>query len=290
MTVPPDTRAFGLRGRTRFRPWRVVAGALVLLAVWEAVALWFAARLDHPEFVMPDLVAVFRDGLPGLSAYYRGSLGGGTTGAGADESVGLGLLALVENGWVSLVRVVAGLGLGATAGILLGLVMSALRPLRDAGLGAVNVLRMLPLLALAPLFTLWFGANSAASIAFIAFVVALTMLIAAMTAVGNLDPDLVGYARTLGVRGARVHLRVVLPAIVPELAATLTVCGPLAWSVLLASELYGMQEGLGWMMGEALDFTLVSRITLIAGVFIVLTVATLRAMQLAVRAATRWAE
>lgn len=32
---------------------------------------------------------------------------------------------------------------------------------------------------------------------------------------------------------------------IPELAAALTICGPLAWSVLLASEMFGMQEGWG---------------------------------------------
>lgn len=116
------------------------------------------------------------------------------------------------------------------------------------------------------------------------------MLIATLHAVGNIDQDVTAYARTLGVPRARIHRSVVMPAIVPELAGTFTLCVPLAWSVLLTSEIYGVQEGLGWMMGEALRFTLVDRITLIAAAFILADFVTMQAARRIVAGAARWTE
>src|SRR5690606_20553627 len=230
-----DSRSFGVRARTRFRPTRVLLGVAALIALWEAVALWFARTLEHPEYVMPELGYVLRVGLPGLSDYYSGVFGGTPPSQGGGQTVVQGLLSLVGHSGISLVRVGAGLALGTALGIAAGLAMAALRPVRYAGFGVANLLRMLPLLALGPLFTLWLGPTTSASVTFICFAVTLTMLVATSNAIGNLDPDLLAYPRTLGLSTFATYRRVVAPAIIPELAAALTICGPLAWSVLLAS-------------------------------------------------------
>jgi ABC-type nitrate/sulfonate/bicarbonate transport system permease component len=290
MTAAPVAQSFGTRIRTEFKGRRVAIGAIVLLVGWEVAARLFTRGMTHPEYVMPDLWYVVRHGVPGLSDYYRGAFGGTLTSNGAPQSAWLGLLAVAEHAAISLIRVTVGFLAGCIVGTGLGLLMAAVRPVRLAGFGVFNMLRMLPLLALAPLFTLWLGANSGASIAFIAFVVSLTMIIGTMAAVGNADRSPAEYAQTLGAGRFFVYRKVVLPAIVPELCATVVLCVPLAWSVLLASELYGIQNGIGWMMGQSMAFTLVDRITVIAGLFIVLTFISLRLTQAAARRVTRWAE
>jgi len=290
LSTAPATQSFGNRIRTEFKPRRVLVGALVLIVAWEIAALLFTRGMAHPEYVMPDLWYVAQHGLPGLSDYYRGMFGGELTSEGAAQSFRFGALAVVEHSLISLMRVTIGFLVGTCLGIVLGLLMSAVRPVRLAGFGVANMLRMLPLLALAPLFTLWLGPTSVSSIAFIAFVVCLITIIGTMTAVGNLDISTSEYARTLGAGRAYIYRRIVLPSILPELCATTTLCVPMAWSVLLASELYGIQNGIGWMMGQSLAFTLVDRITVIAGVFIVLTFISLRLVQGANHQLTRWAE
>lgn len=290
MSAPVAARPFGSRIRTQFRPGRVLVGALVLVALWEIVARVVTRGMANPQYVMPDLGYVAQHGLPGLSDYYRGMFGGALTSEGAAQSVTLGLAAIVEHGLISTTRFGVGFVAGIVLGVVLGLAMSALRPVRAATFGVANLLRMLPLLALAPLFTLWFGPTTAASIVFIAFVVALITLIGTLNAVQNLDVSTAEYARTLGMSRLATYRRIILPGIIPELCATTLLCVPMAWSVLLASELYGIQTGVGWMMGQALAFTLVDRITVIAAVFIVLTFVSLRLVQLVNNRATTWSE
>jgi sulfonate transport system permease protein len=199
------------------------------------------------------------------------------------------LFAIAENLAYSFGRVVCGLAIGVTGGMLLAFACTTVAAVRDFTLGLANSLRMLPLLALAPLFTLWFGADSAASIALIALAVGLVMLFSTIRAVANLPKAYDEYSRTLGASRWQRGIHVVLPAITPEIGNALVLCVPLAWGVLLASELFGIQNGLGWMMGEALGFSLVGRITVIALVFVLVIFAFLATVKSAVGAATRWA-
>jgi sulfonate transport system permease protein len=281
--------SYGDSVRTRFHPARIAIGALVLLVLWEVVSLTVTRGLEHPEYVMPDLGYVFSVSLPEISQYYSGAFGGLAPSQGGEQSVALAAGALLEHSAISLVRVVAGLAIGTIVGVSLGLAMSLWRPVRESGFGVANLLRMLPLLAMGPLFTLWFGPTTLASVVFVAFASALVMLVGTLVAVANVDRDQVHYARTLGISPSTVYRRVVLPAAIPELGTSLLVATVLAWSVVLASELYGIQDGVGWMMGQALKFTQVGRVIVIAGVFIVLTFLCIQGVRLLTRRLTRWA-
>lgn len=288
-TEAPGETSAGLR-RTRSSSISVLIGIAAFLVVWEIVARVIAANVAHPEYVMPDLLSALTTGVPALSDYYSGRFGGTPPAYGGEQTWWMGVLALVENTAISLLRFAGGLALGIAIGVAGGLLLSWSRSIRQALVGFANLARMLPLLAMGPLFTLWFGANSVASIVFIAFCIAPIMLIATMTAVERIDPDQVAYSETLGATRLQVWSRVVPRAIVPEVAASLAVSCVLAWSVLLASELWGIQEGIGWMMGQALDFTQISSVMVIAVAFILLAFASVKAIDRVAARMTRWAE
>ena len=282
--------AIGTVTRTRPSLRALGAGIVVFAVAWEVIALVLARTIEHPEYVMPDLGYALRVGLPGLSDYYSGRLGGNPPALGGAQSAWLGVLALVDNGLTSLYRLALGLGGGVIIGVTAGLAMSWSGALRGAFGGLANLSRMMPMLAMGPLFTLWFGAGSLASVTFIVFCIAPIMLMATMTAIERLDPDHVAYARTLGASRWRIWTQVVPRSIVPEVAGSLSVACVLSWSVLLASELWGIQEGIGWMMGQALSFTQIGQVMVIAVAFVILTFCTVRLVAAGVRYLSRWAE
>ncbi|MFE0420356.1 ABC transporter permease [Streptomyces tendae] len=289
-TVARTTARVRRVGRTRQSVTALVAGVVVSLSLWEIVALFYAGRVDQPEYVMPDLRYAILHGLPHLSDYYSGRLGGTPPSLGGEQTAWMGLLAIADNVLVSLYRLAAGLLGGVLIGVVGGLLLSWSRPMRGAFEGLANLSRMMPLLAMGPLFTLWFGANSIASIVFIVFCVAPIMLMATVTAVERLDADQLAYARTLGAGRWKVWGWVVPRAIVPGVAGSFSVASVLAWSVLLASELWGIQEGIGWMMGQALGFTQIGAVMVIAAAFIVLTSATVQVFGAVARGLSHWAE
>lgn len=272
--------------RTRATGRSLLAGLVVALVLWEVAARVLAATTGQGDRVLPSLVTVVGTGFPGLSDYYSGNLGIAATGP---DNAGGAVLALVANGLITLTRVAVGLALAIAVGITLGLLVGAVRPVRWSVSGVAEVLRMLPALAMAPLFTLWFGATWHASVIFIVFSVAFVVLVATVNAVANLPAHVTDYPRTLGVRGVRLWTRVVLPAVLPELRGSLVFGGLVAWTTVLASEMYGLQSGLGWMLNETLRFSLVERMVVVAVVFSGLALATMRLLGSAVGRLTRWA-
>jgi ABC-type nitrate/sulfonate/bicarbonate transport system permease component len=274
--------------RTKPSVKALLFGIVIFAVVWEAVALVYAKRVAHPEYVMPDLISALRSGLPGLSDYYSGRLGGTPPALGGTPSAWMGVLALADNALTSLYRLAIGLTVGVLIGVVTGLLLSRSRPLRGAFGGFANLMRMMPLLAMGPLFTLWFGAGSLASITFIIFCVAPIMLMATMSAVEGVSPDEIAYARTMGASRRQIWAQVIPRTIVPDVTGALTVACVLSWSVLLASELWGIQEGIGWMMGQALGFTQIGAVMIIAVVFIALTFATVQLVSAVSRYFSRW--
>lgn len=283
-----EPSSFDAKLRTRSKSWTLLAGAAVALIIWEVAAQIIGRSGPQAAQVMPPLLTVATDGFLGLSNFFKGGFGVEPTAQGGEPSFVGGALALVTNGWVTLWRVLVGLLGGAILGVALGLLVSGLRPLRYGMTGIAELMRMLPTLAMAPLFTLWFGAASSASVIFIIFGVTFIMFVAVTNAVRNIPPTVIEYPRTLGVRGTTMSLKVVLPAILPEIRGPLTFAGLIAWTSSLASELYGIQSGLGWMLGETLRFSLVDQMVVIAVVFSALALATMRALSWLMTKATVW--
>ncbi len=284
----PARKSFDAKLRTVPKSWTLLAGAVVGLVVWEIAAQVIGRSGPQAAQVMPSLLTVVTDGFLGLSNFFKGGFGVSATAQGAEASALGAMLALVTNGWVTLWRVIVGLVVGAVLGALLGFLVSGLRPLRYGVTGVAELMRMLPTLAMAPLFTLWFGATTTASVIFIVFAVTFIIFVAVTNAVRNIPPEVIEYPRTLGVRGVRMYLMVIFPAVMPEVRGPLMFAGLVAWTSALASELYGIQSGLGWMLGETLKFSLVDQMVVIAVVFSALALATMRALSWAVGKMTVW--
>ncbi|WP_328395824.1 ABC transporter permease [Nocardia sp. NBC_00416] len=271
--------------RTRAKTSSILGGLLVGLLAWELAARVMAATNEQADRVLPSLATVARRGFLGLGHYYSGGLG---VAAGGDGEIVSAAAALVYNGLVTTGRVAIGLVLAVAAGTVLGLLVAAVRPVRLGVSGAAELMRMLPALAMAPLFTLWFGATSTASVVFIVFGAAFIVLIAVLNAVANLAPQITEYPRTLGVSTRSLYVRVILPAILPELRGPLMFAGLVAWTSVLASEMYGLESGLGWMLNDTLRFSQIDRMFVVAVVFSALALTTMKVVGALVNRATRW--
>lgn len=281
-------KSFDAKLRTAPKTWTLLAGGIVGVVAWEIAAQVIGRSGPQASQVMPSVATIVTDGFMGLSNFFKGGFGIPATANGGELSVQAALLALLTNGWVTLWRVIVGLVVGAGLGALLGFLVSGLRPLRYGVTGVAELMRMLPTLAMAPLFTLWFGATTLASVIFIIFAVTFIMFVAVTNAARNIPPEVIEYPRTLGVRGVKMYLMVVFPAILPEVRGPLIFAGLVAWTSALASELYGIQSGLGWMLGETLKFSLVDQMVVIAVTFSALALATMRALGWLVGKATAW--
>lgn len=148
-------------------------------------------------------------------------------------------------GW-SLWRVGVGYAVAAALGILLGLLIGRLRGARELLLPPLELLRPIPAVAWIPLAILAFP-SSEASMIFITFVGALfPILLNTIHGAEAVDRRLVAAARSLGTRGVRLFVQVVLPSAAPAIVTGLAIGMGTCWFCLVSAEMISGQFGIGY--------------------------------------------
>lgn len=144
---------------------------------------------------------------------------------------------LVAGTGVSVGRVLAGLALGTLVGVPVGLATGWARRLESLARPWVGLLRFTPALALLPLYVLWFGLGEGPRILLIATAVAVVTQQGAHQGVRALPDIYWDAAASLGARAGLVLRRVVLPAALPQIVASLRIALGLGWVTLVVAEL-----------------------------------------------------
>jgi len=246
----------------------VVTSFLMVLVIWELAARTIGTNRATGATIIPDITTTL-SAFIAYSNYWVGGLGAEDTRMGADETLWGAVLGLGYNLAVTLIRLAAGLAAGVILGVGIGFVVSWSGVLRNLLSFPVHFLRMMPLLALVPLFAMWFSNKNVGSIFFVAIAVFVLMFAATLNAVRNAPPYHVQFARSLGAGPAFVYFRVVFPSILPELRSGILLSLGFSWNATLASEFLGQRYGLGAIVMNAQEFGRMDLIMLSALVCIV---------------------
>jgi NitT/TauT family transport system permease protein len=148
----------------------------------------------------------------------------------------------------SLSRLAEGYGLSVALGVPLGMAMGRSGLARAAIRPAVLGLQALPSICWLPLAILWFGLSELAIVFVVVMGSLLAVAIATEDAVLGVDPMILRAAGTLGIRGLRFHLGVLLPGALPGILTGLKLGWSFAWRALMAGELLFVAGGLGQLL------------------------------------------
>lgn len=211
----------GLRGGSALPPVLAVAG---VLALW-----WLLSRLGvFPPYAFPSLPSV-------------------VLALGSELSAGR----LVNDIIASLFRVSVGFVLAAVLAVPLGLWLGQRPTPRRALLPLVNFFRCLSPLAWIPFAILWFGIGDAPAIFLIFMASFFPLTLATLAAVAGIPAVYYRVARDYGFRGLELLTQVVFPAVLPQVITALRVTAGIAWVVVVAAEMAGVQGGLGYGIYDA---------------------------------------
>jgi sulfonate transport system permease protein len=155
---------------------------------------------------------------------------------------------LQSNTLVTLARVAAGFGLGVVAATVLGAgtgYSPLLRKLLDPSLQA---LRAIPSIAWVPLFVLWFGIFESSKVMLIAVGVFFPVYLGLMGAIQSVDRKLVEVGRAFRLSDFQMVRRILLPAVLPAYVISLRSGLGLGWMFVVAAELMGASQGLGYLL------------------------------------------
>jgi sulfonate transport system permease protein len=148
----------------------------------------------------------------------------------------------------TLLRVGAGFGLGALAGTVLGAITGALPIARGLLDPTLQALRAIPSIAWVPLFILWLGIFEASKVALIAIGVFFPVYLGVMAAIQSIDRKIVEVGRVFRLSRLEMVRRVLLPAILPDWFTALRSGLGLGFMFVVAAEIMGASEGLGYLL------------------------------------------
>jgi ABC-type nitrate/sulfonate/bicarbonate transport system permease component len=139
----------------------------------------------------------------------------------------------------------------ATSAIPIGLAMGWWPAVYNQVNPIMEILRPIPPLAWIPLSILWFGLGDTQNQFIIFLGMFFPILINTISAVKNVEPNLVRAARSLGAPEQKVLTRVVLHSALPQIVTGIRVGLGVGWMALVAAELVGASSGLGFLINDA---------------------------------------
>ena len=201
--------------RTRFCSWTLL---LALLAGWELASRGAGVS----ALVLPAPSAVTKALWTGLSTGYLWP---------HIRTTGLEL--------------VLGLFTGCSIGFISGVAMAESALLQRVLKPYVVVSQVIPKLALAPLFIVWFGFGMTSTVVITALICFFPLMENTVTSLQQVDPQRLELFRMLGATRRQTLLRLKLPAGLPGILAGLRVAVVLALVGAVVAEFIGANQGLG---------------------------------------------
>jgi sulfonate transport system permease protein len=158
---------------------------------------------------------------------------------------------LVKNLGISSLRVVAGFGLGAGAGLLFGAAMGISRTFEAYTAPLFNGLRQIPVLAWIPLLILWVGIGEGFKVSFITLTAFYPMALNSWAGVRGVSRSYLEVGAVFEFSRVKQFAAIIVPATLPAIFTGLRLSLSIAWMAVVGAELVAASEGIGYMMFRA---------------------------------------
>jgi len=151
----------------------------------------------------------------------------------------------LPHAWVTLYEALAGFFLGLTVAIIAGIFM-AHSPLLERMLLPIAVLaNVTPIMAIAPLFILWFGFDALPKILIASIITFFPMLLNSIVGFRSIDENHLEYMKSLHANKREIFFKLRLPNSLPYLFSAARTCVSLSVMGAVVGEWSGSTEGLG---------------------------------------------
>lgn len=158
---------------------------------------------------------------------------------------------LINDIIASLWRVAVGFSLSVALGIPAGLWLGQYLNARRSVVPMLNFFRFLSPLAWIPFAILWFHIGDKPAIFLIFMATFFPLALATMAAVASIPRIYFRVAQDYHYTGTELLTKVTFPAVLPQVITALRVSYGIAWVVIVAAEMVGCQDGLGYGIWEA---------------------------------------
>ena len=150
--------------------------------------------------------------------------------------------------WVTAQEALLGFFFGVLAAYLIGTAVGLFQAVRRAIFPLVVAIEIVPRIALAPVFLSWFGLGMASKVAMAAGICFFPVLINVVLGLETVNKDAQNLLRSLGASKWETYTKLLLPASLPEIFASLKVAITFALTGAIVAEYVGANEGLAVLL------------------------------------------
>jgi NitT/TauT family transport system permease protein len=109
-------------------------------------------------------------------------------------------------------------------------------------------LQIIPKIAIAPLFIIWFGFGFAPKLLLVFLLSFFPIVVSSLAGFKSADRDVMDFARTTGASDWRLFFRIQLPQALPHIFTGLKVGAALAATAAVVAEFVASDKGLGYLL------------------------------------------
>ena len=113
---------------------------------------------------------------------------------------------------------------------------------------AIVFLQIIPKIAIAPLFIIWFGFGFTPKLLLVFLLSFFPIVVAAIADFKSVDPDIMDFARTTGAGRWRLFTKIRLPQALPHIFTGLKVGAALSATAAVVAEFVASDKGLGYLL------------------------------------------
>lgn len=201
------------------RVYYVLAASTFGLLVWQGI-VWITGV---PQFILPPPFKVM------LSAFDNRVL-------------------IAENALVTATEVALGLFIGTTLGAITAIQLASSARLHRLVMPLLIFTQAVPVFALAPILTLWFGYGIASKVVMAVLIIYFPVTSAFYDGLTRVPSDILDMAKTMGASNRQIMRRIKIPFAMPSLGTGLKLAAVYAPIGAVIGEWVGASKGLGYLM------------------------------------------
>jgi NitT/TauT family transport system permease protein len=199
------------------------AGALfvfaLLFVVWESAVWLFGVK----EYLLPPPSKVWTETLKRVDTVLLAS-------------------------WVTTQEIIGGYLLAVVVSIPLALAVTYSRFMENAVYPVIVFLQIVPKIAIAPLFIIWFGFGYTPKLLLVFLLSFFPIVVASIAGFKSVDPEIMDFARTTGASGWKMFAKIRLPQALPDIFTGLKVGAALSATAAVVAEFVASDRGLGYLL------------------------------------------
>jgi len=154
--------------------------------------------------------------------------------------------------WQTAQPMLVGYGIAVVVGVALALMFAVSRFIESFVYPQIVFLQIIPKIAIAPLFMIWFGYGLTSKVLIVFLLSFFPVVVSAVQAFRSIDSDIIDLARITGASPMRMFWKVQVPHALPTMFTGFKVAAALAATAAVVAEFVSSDRGLGYLL---VDYT-----------------------------------